>query len=1175
MIQILAAKFQKRISLVLFLLFYSEMVVSAFATAHIPGRPYYLPANSNIINADKKVAVVNNLFGSDHQPVAHLQAVGTERKTSLISASSNNDELHHLLKSMRVDTKLGPGPSQPEMSSFQSVNSSNMVDLFSGDFSYNIPLMDVGGYPINIAYRSGITMDQEASWVGTGWNINPGSITRNLRGLPDDFDGKNDKVTKTFSIQENKTVGGTIGGNIELFGKEQKKGGGGSGGSGGSGGGGSDSSKGKSYDPTLSLGLQIGIFHNTYKGWGAEAGLSISGFKSGGALSGGLSLTSNTQEDGITITPTLSYKIAQNSVSPTSLSITSSYNTSSGMKELQISASSTNQFKSQAKDAKGDYHDFNQKMNTSYPGGVITFNSPSFTPTITVPYTTSQFSYTGKVGSLTKPLHPSIFLKGYVSNQKIADGDKISTLPAYGYLNYEKAENISSALLDFNTIKEIPYRESPSVPNIGMPSYTYDAFSITGEGTGGMFRPYRGDVGFVYDHFMRTKSNSNTGGVDVGIGDIVHIGSDINISYSTSQTSAWLGDNAIVPNLLFKKSDSNFQASYFRNPGEMAINTKAFYESIGDDDPIAVGLHQRNRSSSNIVASNIFNRYKNANQLNDVAIPEALIKRQRDKRKQVITYQTAIEATQVGFSKYIESYKVNKFGIFSCSPPEPDNTTPAGLHQDGYLGRRFNNHVQSEDVGSGKTDDPAINAAGMLWLKSYHWGKYPQGHRKNTSDIFTGRFLAPSTGKYQFILATDDGGILWLNDSLIIKDWRAHKTRRTPGFVNLVKGKYYDLRVGYYNKRRKSTLGVTWQYNADVEKNLVGQVSLTDSSDHFTVDGPDYSITYEDRVNKFRKSNHISQIEVLNADGRKYVYGIPVYNLVQKDENFSVKKDNADSKNALVSYTDGSENSVNNSAGQEHYFSQEEMPAYAHSFLLTSLLSPDYVDLTKNGITDDDLGDAVQFKYSKVAGIDKPFKWRAPFTDKANYNEGFKTYNKDDKGSYVYGEKELWYLHTIQSKNMVATFTLTNRDDDITINEKGEKDTASHIAKKLSEINLYNKADFIKNGTHAIPVKTVHFEYTYELCRGLNLPKINQGNLTLKKIWFTYNGNNKGSKNPYVFNYNSFNPTYNPTYNDRWGNYKDPLSNPLSTNTNFISNADYPYAVKDSALAAYNASAWT
>ena len=41
------------------------------------------------------------------------------------------------------------GPNQPEFSNFTSAESSEMVNLFTGDFSYNIPLMDIEGYPIN------------------------------------------------------------------------------------------------------------------------------------------------------------------------------------------------------------------------------------------------------------------------------------------------------------------------------------------------------------------------------------------------------------------------------------------------------------------------------------------------------------------------------------------------------------------------------------------------------------------------------------------------------------------------------------------------------------------------------------------------------------------------------------------------------------------------------------------------------------------------------------------------------------------------------------------------------------------------------------------------------------------------------------------------------------------
>jgi hypothetical protein len=86
----------------------------------------------------------------------------------------------------------GGGPTQPEVQGFTPVGVSDMVDPFTGDFTYNIPLMNIDGYPVNIAYNSGVSMDQEASWVGLGWNLNMGAIVRSMRGLPDDFNG--DKI---------------------------------------------------------------------------------------------------------------------------------------------------------------------------------------------------------------------------------------------------------------------------------------------------------------------------------------------------------------------------------------------------------------------------------------------------------------------------------------------------------------------------------------------------------------------------------------------------------------------------------------------------------------------------------------------------------------------------------------------------------------------------------------------------------------------------------------------------------------------------------------------------------------------------------------------------------------------------------------------------------------------
>ena len=100
---------------------------------------------------------------------------------------------------------LTGGPSQPEFESFTPVATSNMVSLTSGNFNYNIPLLDVGGYPLNLAYTSGQGVDAEASWVGLGWNMNVGRINRQVRGLPDDFKG--DQLTYENEMRRNTTVG--------------------------------------------------------------------------------------------------------------------------------------------------------------------------------------------------------------------------------------------------------------------------------------------------------------------------------------------------------------------------------------------------------------------------------------------------------------------------------------------------------------------------------------------------------------------------------------------------------------------------------------------------------------------------------------------------------------------------------------------------------------------------------------------------------------------------------------------------------------------------------------------------------------------------------------------------------------------------------------------------------
>src|SRR5690606_235002 len=84
---------------------------------------------------------------------------------------------------------LTSGPSQPEFQAFSPLATSSLVDLFTGDFSYNIPILEIEGYPLNLVYRSTSNVEEEASWVGYGWNLNVGTLNRHVRGLPDDMNG--------------------------------------------------------------------------------------------------------------------------------------------------------------------------------------------------------------------------------------------------------------------------------------------------------------------------------------------------------------------------------------------------------------------------------------------------------------------------------------------------------------------------------------------------------------------------------------------------------------------------------------------------------------------------------------------------------------------------------------------------------------------------------------------------------------------------------------------------------------------------------------------------------------------------------------------------------------------------------------------------------------------------
>ena len=184
---------------------------------------------------------------------------------------------------------------------------------------------------------------------------------------------------------------------------------------------------------------------------------------------------------------------------------------------------------------------------------------------------------------------------------------------------------------------------------------------------------------------------------------------------------------------------------------------------------------------------------------------------------------------------------------------------------------------------------------------------------------------------------------------------------------------------------RKKRTQVTSFLTAEEASNigLDQKIKVYDSDPQNFLDGnKKLSYTEIDRysLSGYRRKNHISQINITEADGKRYIYGIPVYNRNQKDFSFTVGINCSDCTDDLLSFSQnetfitGSPHLDAGVGGKDGFVQTTETPPYAHSFLLSGLLSPDYVDVKGDGITEDDLGTSVKFNYTKLAD----HNWRTP-----------------------------------------------------------------------------------------------------------------------------------------------------------------------------------------------------
>lgn len=464
-----------------------------------------------------------------------------------------------------VSFALTGGPAQPEFNSFTPIGTSDMVNLSSGDMSYNIPLMDVGGYPLNISYDGPPSMDQEASWVGLGWNLSVGQINRNVRGIPDDFNG--DVIKYEDYLKKNITVGASFRGSANLFG----------------------------VDAAVSGGLSVGLsaVYNNYAGFTLKpsVGITIS-------LGDNLSLGFNAESgpDGMNLSPrlSLSKKVSgtEDLNNSLSASVGVSINSRQGLTSMTLGMSANTQETANLKAKRREAGDHTSLSSSVSKSSTIGFIDQLHTPSKRVGMKTGTFTVNVAAGGEIYGVEVQGDISAFGTVSKVAN--PIRNIRSFGYNNTHSAG--ITDILDFNREKDGPVGVNTS--NLSLTNYTYDIYSVQGQGVSGQYRPFRNQIGYIYDPLVYDESLSNTLGLEVGGGNTVHAGFSTETSPVVSLNMVWNNNNHLIGKLKHSGTyPQDYEIVHHKNVGDLSsdLDYEGFMSKTGQYDAVRPDFNQEGR----------------------------------------------------------------------------------------------------------------------------------------------------------------------------------------------------------------------------------------------------------------------------------------------------------------------------------------------------------------------------------------------------------------------------------------------------------------------------------------------------------------------------------------------------------------------------------------------------
>ncbi|MEL7002133.1 MAG: hypothetical protein AAFN93_05265 [Bacteroidota bacterium] len=392
-----------------------------------------------------------------------------------------------------VSLALTSGPSQPEFSSFEPVATTNMVNTFTGDFTYNLPVIEVpgphgSGYPLSLSYHSGSMAEEEASWVGYGWTLSPGAINRNVRGFPDDADGID--VTYYNKMPKNWTATLGASASTELFGN----------------------------DKIASLGLNASLRYNNYKGFGYNAGAGI--YLGKGTVNLGFNVADGQGSFSLDVNPVALFKLHVDNQAERTEFVESYIQRELNSKDLRAISAGLGKVKS------------NPLNSSNY--GLFTFGGGQ-RPSMVSKYDGKSFNLTTAIqlDPAPAPAGGTLNVFGSYSYQENLP-ETIAKARGYMY----SANAMPDDVMDYYTEKESNFSKRDVF--LGVPINNSDVFTATGEGVSGGFRMYHSSVGTFGPREVTSETDIFNVGAEVHVGPLdVGAGLDIGAGKQKMEIKDW------------------------------------------------------------------------------------------------------------------------------------------------------------------------------------------------------------------------------------------------------------------------------------------------------------------------------------------------------------------------------------------------------------------------------------------------------------------------------------------------------------------------------------------------------------------------------------------------------------------------------------------------------------